>query len=96
MTMLSRWRRCLDVSGKGATVALTIPLLDPGIGTQRFVHVLEVLADLAAITLYLAAPMKVNVRLVAVLGLVGVREARVERSRLEGQLHFLILGGHCI
>lgn len=82
---------CLDSAGKGTLPALVVPLCNPRIGAQIAVYVLKVLAHLVALALHLLAAMEVQIALVAVLGLVRVRETRIEGSRLQRQC----AGGCC-
>lgn len=73
----------LDFASERALPALVVPLFNPRIRAQIAVHVLKVLAHLVALALHLLAAVKVQIALVAVLGLVYVREARIEGSRLQ-------------
>lgn len=77
----STTRARLDLAGKGARVPLVVPLLYPGVGAQRVERLLEVVAGLVVSAANLLAPVVVQVALVAVPGLVRVRETRIERNR---------------
>lgn len=78
-------RSTLDPAGEGALGALVVPLGDPRVRAQVGEAVLKVLAHVGALALHLFAAVKVQIALVAVLGLVRVREPRIERGRLQGE-----------
>lgn len=78
-------RSRLDPAGEGALGALVVPLGDPRVRAQVGEAVLKVLAHVGALALHLFAAVKVQIALVAVLGLVRVREPRIERGRLQGE-----------
>lgn len=73
----------LDASGKCSRFDLVVPLLHPGIGAHRGEDLLEVLARLILIAAYLLATMEIEIRLVAVASLIGVRVAWIERCGLD-------------
>lgn len=68
----------LDFASEASLSALGVPLFNPSIRAQISVRVLKVLAHLGALALHLLAAVKVQVALVAVLGLIDVRETRIE------------------
>lgn len=73
----------LDPASEGTLPTLVVPSFNPSIWAQIAVHVLEVLAHLIALALHLFAAVKVQIALVAVLGLIAIRESRIEGSRLQ-------------
>lgn len=77
------------MAGKGALLALAVPLLNPRVGAHRREDVLEVLAYLVALALDLLAAVEIQIALVAVLGLVLVGEAGIEWGRLRFVRHLL-------
>lgn len=77
------WKLCLDFTGKGSLGPLVVPLLDPNVRADIGEHILEVLAHAVAFALDLLAPVEIQIALVAVLGLVLVREAGIERGGLQ-------------
>lgn len=85
--------RCLDLTDETALGHLLVPSLDPEVGAQSGVGFLEVLAGFVSFSLRLLATMEIQVVLVAIPGLVGVRETGIERNRLDKLLHHDRTGG---
>lgn len=86
---------CLDASGKGSSLDLVVPFLNPSVRAHRGEHLLEVLARLVVLAAHLLATMEVQIRLVAVARLVGVGVAWIERSGLDRGFGNFGNGGHC-
>ena len=78
----------LNSAGESTTLALIIPLFNPGIGAHGLEGLLEVIAGFIAFSTFLLAAMVVDVRLVAVTGHVLVGETWIEGSSFQ-------LVGHC-
>lgn len=84
----------LDFASEGSRFALLVPLCSPSIRAQITVGVLKVLAHLVALALHLLAAVKVQIALVAVLGLIHVRETRIEGNGMQWECAGCCWG-HC-
>lgn len=80
---ITPFRNCSDSTGEGSLGPLAVPLFDPNVRADIGEHVLEVLAHAVAFALDLLAPVEVQIALIAILGLVLVRETGIERSGLQ-------------